>query len=53
MDEGDGNDGVANDGHLKGLEVVGDHPELLLQLHDLDLPDIRPVLRLLQVTLAN
>merc|ERR1712073_223649 len=40
-------------GHLQGLEVVGHHPELLLQLQDLLLSNIGSLLRLLQVAIAS
>merc|ERR1719192_2569401 len=40
-------------GNLQGLEVVGHHPELLLQLQDLLLSNIGSLLRLLQVAAAS
>merc|ERR1712241_615672 len=39
-------------GHLQGLEVVGHHPELLLQLQNLLLPNISSLLRLLQIAVT-
>ena len=38
--------------YLEGLEVVGDDPELLLQLHDLGLAGLSALLRVVQVALA-
>merc|ERR1719517_254032 len=40
-------------GHLQRLEVVGHHPELLLQLQDLLLSNISSLLCLLQVAVAS
>ena len=37
--------------HLEGLEVVGHHHQLLLQLHGLDLPGLSSLLRPLQISL--
>ena len=39
-------------GHLQGLEVVGHHPQLLLQLDDLDLPNLSSFLCPLQIGLS-
>ena len=39
--------------HLERLEVVGDHPQLLLQLEDLGLAHVGALLRLLQLRLAG
>ena len=38
---------------LEGLEVVADHPELLLQLHDLGLAGLGSLLRALEVGLHH
>ena len=40
-------------GDLEGLEVVSDDPQLLLQLHDLGLAGLGPLLRALQVGLNH
>merc|ERR1719460_3185752 len=39
-------------GHLEGLQVVCHHPQLLLQLNNLDLPNLRSLLCPLQVSLS-
>ena len=39
--------------YLKGLEVVGDDPQLLLQLKDLGLTHISALLSLLEIGLAG
>ena len=38
--------------HLQGLQVVGHHPQLLLQLDDLDLPNLSSFLCPLQIGLS-
>ena len=39
--------------HLKGLQVVGNNPQFFLQLNDLVLTNISPLLSLLEVALAG
>ena len=39
--------------HLKGLQVVGNNPQLFLKLNDLVLTDIGTLLSLLEVALAG
>ena len=39
--------------HLKGLQVVGNNPQLFFQLNDLVLTDIGALLSLLKVALAG